>query len=287
MLKNTFCHLPGIGLKTESRLWDESILSWDDFLRSSEPPSHSRRFLLKDIVRDSRRRLANKDAAFFIETLPSSEHWRLYPHFRSSTAYIDIETNGLMGPGSYITTIALYDGAEVRYYVKGHNLHRFPAEISKYKIIVTYNGKCFDVPFIESYFGISINQAHIDLRYIMHSLGFRGGLKGCEKQLGIDRGTLDGLDGFFAVLLWRDYQRSGNRLTLDTLLAYNVQDAVNLEHLMISAYNLKLGNTPFSQKLALKLRPSPELPFEPDQGTIERILGEEYRYFAGAIQAEA
>ena len=32
-----------------------------------------------------------------------------------------------------------------------------------------------------------------------NSLGFKGGLKGCERQLGLDRGNLKDIDGFFAV----------------------------------------------------------------------------------------
>ena len=31
MLKNTFIHIPGIGVKTEERMWDSKILDWNDF----------------------------------------------------------------------------------------------------------------------------------------------------------------------------------------------------------------------------------------------------------------
>jgi len=43
-------------------------------------------------------------------------------------------------------------------------------------------------------------------------------LKFCEKALGLDRGDLDGVDGYFAVLLWRDYQKKHNEKALETLL---------------------------------------------------------------------
>ena len=59
-----------------------------------------------------------------------------------------------------------------------------------------------------------MNQAHIDLRYLLKSLGYTGGLKGCEKKAGIDRGELDGVNGYFAVLLWQDYQRNRNEKPL-------------------------------------------------------------------------
>jgi len=55
---------------------------------------------------------------------------------------------------------------------------------------------------------------------------------------------LSDIDGFFAVLLWNEYRKSGSQKALDTLLAYNVQDTVNLESLMVTAYNLKIKETP-------------------------------------------
>ena len=53
----------------------------------------------------------------------------------------------------------------IRTYVQGQNLEQFKDDIYEYDVIVTYNGKCFDVPFIESDLGIKLKQVHIDLRY--------------------------------------------------------------------------------------------------------------------------
>lgn len=116
-----------------------------------------------------------------------------------------------------------------------------------------------------------MDQAHIDLRYVLGSLGYKGGLKGCEKQFGIDREELNGVDGLFAVHLWNDYKRKGNRKALETLLAYNILDVVNLEKLMVFAYNLKVKNTPFSGTHALPLPETPSIPLQPDMKTIARI----------------
>jgi uncharacterized protein YprB with RNaseH-like and TPR domain len=99
-------------------------------------------------------------------------------------------------------------------------------------MIVTYNGKSFDIPFIESFFNIRLNHAQIDLRYVIHSLGYRGGLKGVERQLGPYRGDLRDVDRFFAVLLWDEFLKTGDQKVLDTLLAHNVQDTITLENLM-------------------------------------------------------
>ncbi len=116
-----------------------------------------------------------------------------------------------------------------------------------------------------------LDHAHIDLRYVLRSLGYSGGLKSCEHQLGLDRGNLEGVDGFFAVLLWKEFEQTGDRKVLETLLAYNIEDVVNLETLMVMAYNLKLKKTPFEVTHRLGLPDRPELPFTPDTGVVERI----------------
>jgi uncharacterized protein YprB with RNaseH-like and TPR domain len=239
MLKNTFLHIPGLGLKSEQRIWSSGIHSWDDLLRGNLAFfSQKRTDLLKRGIDESLEHLSRNNPNYFGERLPSNQSWRIFPEFRELTAYLDIETTGLDSCFNEITTIALYDGKSVFTYVQGHNLGQFKHDIRKYKIIVTYNGKCFDVPFIESYLGIQLNQVQIDLRYLLRSLGYTGGLKACEKKAGIYRGELDGIDGFFAVLLWNDYQKNKSPESLETLLAYNIQDVVNLEFLMVLSYNL-------------------------------------------------
>lgn len=274
MLTSTFCHIPGVGGRTELKLWEEGIRSWEMFLEMEAVVSSAKRPLMVDHLYRSQEALAEKDIPFFTEVMPAGEHWRVFPDFRDRVAYLDIETTGLSMDAidGGITTIALYDGREVRHYVQGENLREFKHDIFEYDLLVTYNGKSFDIPFIESYFMIRLHQPHIDLRYVLGSLGFRGGLKGCERQLGLDRGDLDGLDGYFAVLLWREFCNYGDPGALETLLAYNIEDTVNLEQLMFMAYNLKVEETPFaeSHKLDLPTR-SVEIPFRADRDTIDRV----------------
>lgn len=272
MLRNTFCHIQGIGLKTESRIWANGVRSWDDVDSNGiQAGPASKHYFLKTGIAESRLHLRDRDAGFFADALPSSEHWRIFSEFQDSTAYLDIETTGQGPYGSYITTIAMYDGQTVFSYVKDRNLYEFPHDIRRYKVIVTYNGRCFDVPFIEQSLGIRLNQAHIDLRYILKSLGYTGGLKGCEKKAGIDRHELDGVDGYYAVLLWHDFEHNGNGAALETLMAYNVLDAVNLEKLMVLAYNLKIADTPFRDTHRLPVPSAPENPFRADIRTVRKI----------------
>ena len=273
MLTNTFCHLSGIGPKTEQRLWDAGIRSWDDVLAGrSLPLSEQWTQRARQQIRESVAHLESGDAKYFAERLSSNEHWRMFPSFQDSVAYVDIETTGLGGPGDYITTIALYDGKRIRTYVHDVDLIQFCDDIHAYKLLVTYNGKTFDVPFIRNYLGAKMDHAHVDSRYVLGSLGYKGGLKGCEKALGIDREELDGVDGYFAVVLWWDFYRDGNEKALETLLAYNVLDVTNLETLMVMAYNMKLRGTPFEHTHQLPLPEQPANPFEPDMATVARLM---------------
>ncbi len=76
------------------------------------------------------------------------------------------------------------------------------------------------------------NHVHIDLRFPLARLGFKGGLKKIEEQFGIERSPrTKGLDGWDAVRLWREYEEGSNE-ALEVLLEYNREDIKNLEPLM-------------------------------------------------------
>ena len=271
MLKNTFCHIPGISPATEQRLWSAGIDSWDTALKAgglSLPRSVPTTF--SQYLYASFTHLESSNPQHFAVSLHANQHWRLFPEFRHTLAYLDIETTGL-GHGNTITTIVMYDGQRIRHYVQGDNLSAFTHDIREYSTVVTYNGKSFDVPFIERCFRIKMPHTHIDLRYVLRSLGYTGGLKRCERQLGLERPELADVDGFFAVLLWQEFKRKNDPRALETLLAYNATDVVHLEALMVQAYNLKLRDTPFRNSHQLAAPDLPAIPFKADQETIRRL----------------
>ena len=274
MIRHTFLHIPGIGPKTEQNFWAAGVLDWDAF--DGDVPlklSAAKRDAIADALAESRRQLAQGNPAFFARRLPAGQQWRLFDPFRGQAAYLDIETTGLEADCT-ISTIAVYDGETTATYVNGRNLDDFLGDIDQYRMLITYNGKCFDVPVIERHFGRTLNHAHIDLRYVLAGLGFKGGLKRCEAQLGMNRGDLEDIDGLFAVVLWKAYLRNRDAQALETLLAYNLQDAINLESLMIRAYNLKIGQTPFGGQPELTLPQPPPNPFAAHRRTIARYRHE-------------
>lgn len=224
----------------EKSLWRQGCLSWSDFLENPDQyscGSVGTESMCQQLAL-SQKALAEGDFDFFRSGLGLSEAWRAYPHFKDRCAYLDIETDGGRA-GSSVTTIGIYDGTDFHCFIKGQNLNDFPEAIKKYAMIVTFFGAGFDLPMLQKCFrGIRFNQIHLDLCPTLRRVGLRGGLKKIEKQLGIQRGDdTDGLDGLDAIRLWRRYTALKDESALETLVAYNREDVVNLEVLAQVAYD--------------------------------------------------
>lgn len=280
MLRRTFCHIPRIGAATERKYWRDGLRCWDDALApGAEAALGNKAAWVRQFAAESRERLEAGDARWFHDRLPAGETWRLYADFRDRAAYVDIETTGLGFGEDHITTIALCGSGRIRTYVHGRNLDDFRDDIREFDLLVTFNGKCFDVPFIEREMGISLDMAHVDLRYVMRKVGLTGGLKRIEKTLGMDRDGLDGVDGSFAVILWNEYRATGNPAALETLLAYNAADVAGLERLLAYAHNALVADTPFAGPV-VEPGPEPVVPHVADRALVDRLMAR-YGLWAG------
>ena len=235
MLKNTFLHVPGVGYKTEKKLWERKIFSWRRFLKKPKIPGFSKKRLerIDEYLSNSMEALKKKDVNFFAKNLPRREWWRLYPEFRDCVAFLDIETTGLSRYYDDVTLIGLFDGKGMNIYIQGQNLDDFFDEIRKYLILVTYNGTLFDLPFLVSKFeSLELPPVHIDLRFFLRRLGYKGGLKPIEERFDIVREEeIQEIDGFGAAVLWNRYLRR-NADALELLVKYNIADTTNLKTLM-------------------------------------------------------
>ena len=84
MLRNTFCHIPGIGARYERRLWEAGILTWEDFLARPEdsiPKLPARSGTLENVkalVAESVKRLDAGNPIYFSTLLPANEQWRIF-----------------------------------------------------------------------------------------------------------------------------------------------------------------------------------------------------------------
>jgi uncharacterized protein YprB with RNaseH-like and TPR domain len=249
MLRQTFLHIRGVGYRTEERLWRAGVTSWDAFpegrTKARIPRTLARR--IEDELDRSKEALRRQTYRYFAENLTPREHWRAWPDFRTDVAFLDIETTGLSIGRDGVTVVGLYDGKRKRSFIKGINLEELPRALEPVKMLVTFNGQRFDVPFLRRAFPRTrLDQIHIDLVHPLHRLGFYGGLKRVESRLGIERSAeTAGLSGFDAVQLWHAYEQ-GEDDALDLLVAYNLEDVVNLEVLAEFAYaelrSLCMGN---------------------------------------------
>ncbi len=238
-LERTFLHLPRIGLRTERKLWDGGIETWDDLevARSGQrvlfgPPMDP----MLEAIEASRRALDAEDTEFFAERLPPREHFRIATSFAAQTVFLDIETTGLSLHYDTITLIGCARGDEYACYVMGTGDDGDNAAIDlieRAKCIVTFNGTLFDLKFLTKYVpGIRLPAAHVDLRYLVRRASLAGGQKEVETALDVERpdGVGD-IDGAQAVLLWYEYI-SGNVEAGERLVRYNHADVEGMKPIL-------------------------------------------------------
>lgn len=241
MLQQTFIHIPGIGKLTERELWSNGIRSWDDADLFEKRFGHVGLRLQKkldDYIPQSREAIKRKDASFFERLSALGEAWRIFPEFAQDCVYLDIETTGLSSVFDSVTMVGMYDGRQYDVFVSGENLEQVPERLSKYSVLVTYNGSNFDLRFLRLAFpDMVLPQIHIDLRWVSRRLGWGGGLKAVEHKLRLSRSDATReLSGYDATVLWSQYQR-GDTAALDRLISYNTEDVVHLKAIMEIAYD--------------------------------------------------
>jgi uncharacterized protein YprB with RNaseH-like and TPR domain len=249
MLERSFLHLTGVGSRVEQMLWAAGVHHWNDLL-SEDCPGFARKF--RSQIGVDAERLRARDALYFERRLPRSECWRLFSDFVDEAVFLDIETTGLSRDYSVTTLTGLLDRNGFKAFVRGANLDELPDALRQYRLVITFNGARFDIPFLKSEFAWSgqgdlfDHLAHIDLMYPLRRAGFRGGLKAIEKQSGLGRpGELASLDGFDAVRLWRLVEDDVPG-ALETLVRYNAEDVSSLPRLALLACSALSTNTPLA-----------------------------------------
>lgn len=249
-LENSFNFLAGIGEKTEQRLWRNGVTHWDEFVENGVV-SGSRYEKAVTMLERAQKNLRVGNAAFFNNYIPGKHHWRMYQNFMEETCFFDIETTGLDARRNSVTTVSLYRGGDTVTLVKGQDLtaEALQQHLTGSKLLVSFNGKRFDQPFLEHNYGVTFDHPHIDLMYDCKRVGLSGGLKSIEKQLGIDRDLEEEVDGKDAVRLWKQYERNGNQAALDKLVHYNQLDVQNLKPLLETVHQ-KLRERVFEPHLS-------------------------------------
>jgi uncharacterized protein len=236
MLASTFVLLKGVGEQTERRLWESGVPDWRTFLAHPSPLGigPARKQLYDEALASALEHLSRGNAQFFARCLKPRDHWRLFDAFKSRAVYLDIETTGEPAAFGKVTVVGLYAQGRMTSLLRGDSLNeaRLQEELSQYDLLITFNGRTFDLPYLRAQFPrLTLDQPHFDLCFAARRLGLDGGLKRIEAQLGIGRPSdIQDLDGWEAVRLWRRWQH-GQPDALDLLLRYNEADVRNLEPL--------------------------------------------------------
>jgi uncharacterized protein len=263
VLERSFVHLPGVGDAKEKQLWERGVLGWQELEASGARHFTAARWL-KVAAELQRSRAAHgaRDPFYFYQTLPRDHLWRLVPDYWRDIAYLDIETTGMgRPPDAHSTTITFwFRGQLLQEHETAAKARLIRHVLGQAKVLCTFFGEAFDVPFLRAEFGIPFSIAHLDLCFWLKKLGFRGGLKRIQKQFPQIPARLSmDIDGFDAVRLWRMH-RQGKPGALETLLTYNAEDTVVLEPLLVLAYNLEVAKRPELGLAPLPLPAMPELP---------------------------
>lgn len=129
-------------------------------------------------------------------------------------------------------------------------LSQFKQKINSDDILVTYNGKNFDVPYInkrmERYeLDFSLSNEHLDVichvRPNKKKLGLEScSLKSVEKYLNLSRE--DTIDGAESIKLYNKYIKSGEEVIKNKIMLHNFEDVYNLPGILRIFDDIEFGS---------------------------------------------
>lgn len=278
MIERTFLYLPSVSRARERRLWEAGIESWRDLRNAIAHGRTIRELVRRDgcrqrtfsfsavqsgplsLLDESASALKEKRYQFFLEHLRPSDHWRVLDAALKDALYLDIETTGLSLDINYCTVIgAMYRGKFYQW-VWPEPLDEFARLLREAPLVVTFNGKRFDLPFLRHHApSLPAPRAHLDLLPIVRAAELRGSQKEVELKLGLNRGEkFKGYDGAEAVIAWC---RSvyGDERSFRKLLAYNRADVEMMPRIAAAVYRQlagrELGSVPKATRTGKKPMP--------------------------------
>ena len=167
-------------------------------------------------------------------------------HDDSDFLFLDLETMGLFAGQPLVVAGLARLRPDNTILVEQYVVRDFPDELAllaevnqqvgEHSVMVTYNGKSFDLPFLtgrSAYYGIRLKlpRVHFDLLHFCRR-AWRGELEGCSLRsieqsiLGISRET--DLPGELVPEFYYEYLRTGNAGFLKPIVDHNRQDVESL-----------------------------------------------------------
>jgi len=225
---SSFCQFRGVTRELERRFRAEGVTCVQSLLRYLSlrgQKSLLRRVSLSVRIFNEARRLGMTDV--IVNAFPIGTRARVVADRFEKALFFDIETDGT-GPRSLVTLIATSMNGRERTFVRDIDLMDFLEVWNAAEMIVSFNGKRFDVPVLMREFGLSRIPAHVDLMDEVRHYGLRGGLKEIERRIGFVRQVSDCQDGMDAIEMWRRFKGTGDKDALEALRAYNRDDVRSL-----------------------------------------------------------
>jgi uncharacterized protein YprB with RNaseH-like and TPR domain len=180
-------------------------------------------------------------------------------HADSDFLFLDLETMGLFAGQPLVVAGLARLKPDNAILVEQYVVRDFPDELAllaevnrqvgEHPVMVTYNGKSFDLPFLtgrSAYYGIGLKPpgVHFDLLHFCRR-AWRDGLEGCSLRsieqsiLGISRET--DLPGELVPEFYNEYLRTGNAGFLKPIVDHNRQDVASLVNVFSSLVELWAG----------------------------------------------
>jgi uncharacterized protein len=183
------------------------------------------------------------------------------------TLFLDTETTGLSGgTGTYAFLVGIGFWGDQGFRIQQYFIRQFHEEksmleklgerLEEARMVVTFNGKMFDLPLLESRFVMSHlpfplrNIYHLDLLFPARRL-WKLRLKDCslsnlEKQiLNVERG--EDVPGHIIPGLYFNYLQTGRPRGISAIVEHNHQDIISLARLALEAASRLLANQPDQQ----------------------------------------
>jgi uncharacterized protein len=173
-------------------------------------------------------------------------------HADSDFLFLDLETMGLFAGQPLVVAGLARLAPDNTIIVEQYVVRDFPDElallcevnrqVASHQVMVTYNGKSFDLPFLtgrSAYYGIKLKPpgVHFDLLHFSRR-AWRDALDGCSLRsieqaiLGISRET--DLPGELVPEFYYEYLRTGNAGFLKPIVDHNRQDVISLVNVFSS-----------------------------------------------------
>ena len=195
-----------------------------------------------------------------------------------SLLFLDTETTGLSGGAgtiAFLTGLGWFEGE--RFIVEQDLMRDYPEEsamldrvleaVSRSKLLVTFNGRTFDLPLLESRFTMNgrrvalTRMQHLDLLHparAVFKLRLRRCRLSCLEEAVLDVHREDDLPGSEVPKAWFDYLKTGDFTKVERILEHNLQDIRSMP--MILARLMEMYEAPA------------EVPYQEDVYSIGRVL---------------